>query len=217
MRLKPGLLLPFCLLLHYFRGQETGITFAESTKLADRNRVFPGLAKPGRSTMGWFFGFKLHLLINPKGQLMAFSITTGNKDDRKPLDAMSAALQGKIFSDKGYLSQLLLERLRQQGLHLVNGIGRNMKNHLMPLVEKVLLRKRCIIESLFDKIKSSMGVEHSRQRSPINALVHALVHILSSLAAYTLAQPKVKIGKVPIAGPVPNLPSLSSPYPQWVT
>ena len=85
-----------------------------------------------------------------------------------------------------------------------------MKNHLMPLVEKVLLRKRCIIESLFDKVKSSMGVEHSRQRSPINAFVH----ILSSLAAYTLAQPKVKMGKVPIPRPVPNLPSLSSPYPQ---
>ena len=89
-----------------------------------------------------------------------------------------------------------------------------MKNHLMPLLEKVLLRKRCIIESLFDKIKSSMGVEHSRQRSPINTLVH----IVSSLAAYTLAQPKVKMGKVPIPRPiprpVPNLPSLSSPYPE---
>ena len=91
-----------------------------------------------------------------------------------------------------------------------------MKNHLMPLLEKVLLRKRFIIESLFDKIKSSMGVEHSRQRSPINALVHALVHILSSMAAYTLAQPKVKMGKVSIPGPVPNLPSLSSPYPELV-
>ena len=145
---------------------------------------------------------------------MAFRITSGNKEDRKPLDAMSAALQGKIFADKGYLSQSLLERLWQRGLHLVNGIGRNMKNHLMPLLEKVLLRKRCIIETLFEVLKSSMGVEHSRQRSPINALVHALVHILSSLAAYTLAQPKVKIGKVPIPGPVPNLPSLSSPYPQ---
>ena len=73
---------------------------------------------------------------------MAFRITAGNKDDRKPLEAMSAALQGKIFSDKGYLSQLLLERLWQRGLHLVTGICRNMKNHLMPLLDKVLLRKR---------------------------------------------------------------------------
>ena len=90
-------------------------------------------------------------------------------------------------------------------LHLVTGIRRNMKNHLMPLLDKVLLRKRCIIETLFDKLKSSMGLEHNRHRSPINALVH----ILSCLAAYTLAQPKVKMGKVRFPSTLPNLPTLS--------
>ena len=154
-----------------------------------RNRVFQGMAKRGRNAMGWFFGFKLHLLINHKGQLMAFKITAGSADDRKPLQALTAAVQGKVFADKGYLSQALLKRLWQRGLHLVTSIRRNMKNYLMPMLDKLLLRKRFIIETLFNKLKSGMGLEHTRHRSPMNALVH----ILSCLAAYTLAQPKLGI------------------------
>ena len=123
---------------------------------------------------------------------MAFKISDGSRDDRQPLEAMSAALQGKVFADKGYLSKSLLLRLWQRGLHLVTGIRRNMKNYLMPMLDKLLLRKRFIIETLFDKLKSHMGLEHTRHRSPINALVH----ILSCLATYTLAQPKVNMGKI---------------------
>ena len=134
---------------------------------------------------------------------MAFRITAGNKNDRKPLEAMTAALQGKIFADKGYLSQSLLERLWQRGLHLVTGIRRNMKNYLMPMLDKILLRKQFIIETLFDKFKSSLDLEHTRHRSPINALVH----ILSCLATYILAQPKVKMGKVNIPDPMPSIPT----------
>ena len=141
---------------------------------------------------------------------MAFRITDGSRDDRKPLEEMTAALQGKIFADQGYVSKLLLERLWQRGLHLVTSIRPNMKNDLIPMLDKVLLRKRFMIETLFDNLKSSMGLEHTRHRSPINALLH----ILSCLAAYTLAQPKVKIGNIGIPNTMPSITSSFSSYPK---
>ena len=121
----------------------------------------------------------------------------------KPLQGLTAALHGKVFADKGYLSQSLLERLWGQGLHWVTGIGRNMKNHLLPLLDNVLLRKRFIIETLLAKLKSSISLEHTRHCSPVNALVH----ILSCLAATTLAQPKVNIGNIAILNPMPTIPT----------
>ncbi len=119
-------------------------------------------------------------------------ITPGNTDDRAPLAEMAAGLEGKLLADKGYISKKLFARLWRQGLHLITGIRRNMKNHLMPVRDKMLLRKRFIIETLFDKLKSDMGLEHTH-RSPVNAFVH----ILSCLAAYSLGKTKIKMKGVP--------------------
>ena len=125
---------------------------------------------------------------------MALKITGGNTDDRQVLESMTGTLQGKIFGDKGYICQSLMKRLWQRGLHLITSIRRNMKNYLMPLLDKLLLRKRSIIETLLDKLKSGMGLEHTRHRSPINAFVH----ILSCLAAYSLAEAKGNMATVAI-------------------
>ena len=197
--LMPRLLLPSYLLVHWFSGERSGIYFVDSTKLAvchnargRHHKVFRRMAQWGRSSMGWFFGLKLHLVINNQGQIMAVRITAANVHDRHPLAALTAGLQGKVFGDKGYISKKMMHQLWQRGLHLITGICRDMKNHLMPLMDKLLLRKRFIIETLLVKLKSHMGLEHTRHRSPRNALVH----IFSCLAAYTLAQPKGNMGPV---------------------
>ncbi len=201
VQLMPRLFMPLCVLLQTLKGRETGIYIVDSSKLSvchnariSRNKVFKGLAERGRSTMGWFFGFKLHLIINHKGEIMAIKITPGNKDDRAVLEDMAEGLKGKLLGDKGYISKEMFIRLWQKGLHLITGIRRNMKNHLMPLFDKLLLRKRFIVETVFDTLKSSMGLEHTRHRSPINAFVH----ILSCLAAYQLkkVKPKIKITEI---------------------
>ena len=103
---------------------------------------------------------------------MALKITPGNVDDRSPLEGMLKNLEGKVFADKGYISKKLFENLWKQGIHLITGIRRNMKNYLMPWLDKLLLRRRFLIETVFGKLKTDMGLEHSRHRSPMNAMVH---------------------------------------------
>ena len=157
--------------------------------LDDFARVFEGLARCGHTTTGWFHGFKLHLAVNHRGEIMAVKITPGNTNDRAVLDRMTSGLQGRMLADKGCISKKLFVSLWCRGLKLGTGIRRNMRNHLMPLLDKLLLRKRFIIETLFDKLKSGMSLEHSRHRSPVNAFVH----LLSCLVGYILEKTKVKM------------------------
>lgn len=193
VQLMPRLFVPLCLLLHSLFGESTGVYIADSTSLPichnkriNRHRVFKNIAARGKTTMGWFFGLKLHLVINHKGSIVAVKITRGNTDDRAVLDDMTQGLEGSIFADKGYISKSLFSQLYTRGLKLITGIRRNMKNYLVSLIEKLLLRKRFIIETIFGILKTDMNLSHSRHRSPINACIN----ILSCLTAYQLRSSK---------------------------
>lgn len=173
------LFVPLNILLHLLFGEETGIYFIDSTtikachnKRRYRNKVFAGLAKASKSSMGYFYGFKLHAIINHKGEFVALKMTKGNVDDRTPVTELSKGLTGVMAADKGYIKQNLFIELYEQGLKMIHGIKKNMKNKLMDLNEKILLRKRSVIETVFDYLKNKMDIEHTRHRSAINAFVH---------------------------------------------
>ena len=194
--LMPRLFAPLMVLLHSLSGEHTGLYFADSTKLAvchnrriHRHKVFDGMAARGKTTMGWFYGLKPHFVINHKGQIVALKITPGNIADSTVLDGMTKHLAGKLHADKGDIGHELFKTLWRRGLHLSTGIRRNMKNYLMPMADKIMPRKRFVIETILDTLKSEMGLEHSRHRSPVNAMVH----VLSCLVAYAFRPSKPAI------------------------
>ena len=193
VELEKTAMVPLVSFLYSMRGRETGIYFVDSTALevchikrAKWNKTFKGLAAKSKSTMGWFYGFKLHLVCNDKGEIMNFSISKGNVDDRTPVRNLAKDLQGSLVGDRGYIDFKLFEDLMAKGLKLITKIKTNMKNKLMPLIDKILLRKRSIIETINDQLKNIYQIEHTRHRSPINFLVN----LFSGLAAYSLSPKK---------------------------
>jgi hypothetical protein len=185
--LMPRVFGPLCAYLYSLFGECTGISFVDSTPLAvchNRrilwHKVFAGLAERGRTSMGWFYGFKLHLAVNDKGELLAVQFTPGNVDDRKPVPYLSRRLYGKLFGDRGYISQSLAEQLWQERkLLLITKLRKNMKNRLMLMMDKILLRKRAIIETIIDQLKNISQIEHTRHRSPLNFFVNVLAGLIA--------------------------------------
>jgi hypothetical protein len=179
-------------------GKCTGISFIDSTpiracgnKRIKRNKVFKGIANVGKSTMGWFYGFKLHIIVNDKGEILDFIITQASTDDRKPLkhENFLKKIFGSLYADKGYISKELTELLFDQGLHLVTGLKNNMKNVLMTMRDKILLRKRAVIETINDQLKNICQAEHSRHRSFGNFITN----LIASLIAYSFKEKKPAI------------------------
>lgn len=184
--LIPRVFLPLTIYLQSLKQTSEGLAFVDSTSIAvchpkriSSHRVFAGIAALGKSTKGWFYGFKLHLICNHRGDLVSCHITPGNVDDRTPLPLMTQNIFGKLFGDKGYISQDLFEKLMAQGLQLITGIKKNMKNKLLPLFDKLMLRKRSLIESVNNQLKNVFQAEHSRHRNPLNGLLNILTAVIA--------------------------------------
>lgn len=205
VELMQDCIMPLFIFIHMCcLGKPTGIAFIDSTELAvcrnqriQSNKTFKNFASRGKTSMGWFYGFKLHLVINQFGEINAFMITPGNVDDRdlSTVSKLTKNLFGKLFGDRGYISQLLFQKLFSKGLSLFTRIKRNMKNKLMTIEDKIWLSKRALIESVNERLKEGCQIEHTRHRS----IIGFFCNLLSGIAAYTFLPKK------------PSIPSISSP------
>lgn len=186
VQLMPRVIARLCAYLFSLFGRCTGVSFIDSTFLAvcdnrriHQHKVFTGLATRGRGSMGWCFGFKLHLVVNDCGELLGCCLTPAHRADVKLLPKLTKRLFGKLFGDKGYLSQPMFEQLLQHGVQLITRLKSNMKNRLMSLSDKLLLRKRAIIESITDQLKNVSQIEHTRHRSPLNFCVNLICGLIA--------------------------------------
>ncbi|MEZ4667696.1 MAG: IS982 family transposase [Anaerolineae bacterium] len=188
VQLLPRILVALSAYLHQCYGQCRGIAFIDSTALAvchnrriSQHRVFAGIAERGRTSVDWFFGFKLHLVVNDCGELLSCCLTPGNTDDRRPVSKLAHRLWGKLFGDKGYLSRPLAEQLMENhAVELVTKVRANMKAKVLDEMDQFFLRKRAIVETIYDQLKNISQIEHSRHRS----LVGFMVNLLGGLIAY---------------------------------
>jgi hypothetical protein len=186
-------LVPRCAYLQTRKGHSQGSAFIGSTLLAvchpkrsAGHRVFAGLAGWGKNAFGWCYGFKLHLLINDMGEVLACYLTPANVDDRRPVPRLVRRRQGKVFGDRGSSSQALFENLFAHGVQLITTLRKDMQNNLLPLIDKLLLRKRALIETVNDQLKNISQIEHSRHRSVANFLVN----LVAGLVAYSHQEKK---------------------------
>lgn len=184
-------------------GKRTNFYYLDSTALAVchnkriyNHKVFKGIAKRGKTSMGGFFGFKLHLVINHQGELINFCLTKGNVDDRKMLSQLTKNLRGLGAGDKGYIDKTLGEKLEERGLQFITKLRKNMKKKMLTAFEKFFLSQRSIVETVIEQLKYICQIDHSQHRNPINFVMN----IIGGLTAYCLKprKPSIKIGKFPL-------------------
>ena len=170
-------------------GQSHGINFIDSTHLKvchnrriHNHQVFRSVAERGQCSIGWFYGFKLHLIINDRGEILSFYLTKGNVDDRniKVMTSMTEQIFGKLFGDKGYISKALSDLLWGNGIQMITKPRKNMKEFNISQEDKIMLRKRAIIECVNDELKNICKIQHTRHR----AINNFLINLMGALCAY---------------------------------
>lgn len=197
LELKEKAFMPLTVLLMGLPGHQTGRYFVDSTKLAvchnlriSRHKVFKGIAGRGKTSTGWFYGCKLHLVLNDRGELMSFKLTPAHIDDRKPLKKLMKGLKGWLFADKGYLGQQITAELKKQGIELITRMRKNMKDiSSLCSFKKFLLSKRGMIETAIDQLKNILHIDHTRHRSVINFQVN----VMAGLLAYMFKPKKISV------------------------
>ncbi len=196
VELMPTTFMPFIVFISALSGEKTGKYFIDSTKLPVchnlrifRHKVFKDVAKRGKTSTGWFFGFKLHLIFNDKGELIDFRLTSGNVDDRAVVEEMVKNLKGWLFGDRGYISQKLNESLISKDIELITKVKKNMKEKILEPVKKYYLDKRGMIETIIDQLKNLLHIDHSRHRSVMNFQIN----VLGGLLAYIFKPRKVNV------------------------
>ena len=196
VQLKKAVLRLLMFYLSTHAGTCSGISFVDATRLrvCDNKRISSHkvfaekVSERGKTSMGWFYGFKLHLIINDTGDLLSGALTPGNIDDRRPLWAMNpdTSLHGRLYGDRGYISKDLREKLHKHGINLVYKVRKNMDPLDLSVSDEVLLKKRTLVESVIKELKTQTQVEHSRHRSFENFYVN----VFSALIAYQLSENK---------------------------
>src|SRR5512144_310380 len=191
--LLPRCATPLAVLFEARKGACDGISMVDATPLAvcdnrriSRHRVFRDIAARGQPSMGWFYGFTLHPIIKARGELIRLKLTAGKVDDRTPLPPLCRGLFGYLVADKGYIAQWLTQTLAERNIHLITTRRKNMKPAPRTEFEKALLRRRCLIETVFDELKNLCQIEHTRHRSVGNFLVN----LMPGIVAYCLADNK---------------------------
>jgi Transposase DDE domain len=198
VELEAEALLPLAAFLTTRLGRCTGLSFIDSTPLKvchnlriKSHKVFKEIAQRGVSSTGWFYGFKVHLVISDCGDLLAVRFTPGNVDDRKPVPKLARRLCGKLIGDRGYISQALFSQLWGQGVQLLTKLKKKMQPRVLPLLDKILLRKRTLLETVNDQLKNICQLEHSRHRSLTNCGVNVLTALIAS--TYQEKKPSLRV------------------------